>query len=681
MKRQLIAIDTEYNTNENLGTINKVFCIAACDESNNKFVKWFDEQYDPNILDEIATFFNIENPIFVCFAFEKAERKALLRLGVNLHKYDFIDSYLIEKFLTCNVERTEKVQSLSLVETTKRYKLTLRDYEQKELMRQYCINDETAGHEQDIMDYCFDDVKDLIPLFKRQLVKYREAITYALNVHQNKELLERFNKNSRRYPDINEDESFYNIFTLHCEMLKGFGEIADRGIPIDVNRIQHLKDRASIIQTRLEDDLMSKYASELFKTDKHGKRSMCMMTAQDLLKKDLTPAQLETYPKTSKSGSLKMGKDELKEYFKNKTGFGHDLYEYTKIRSSLKMLKNCKPENIFENYLKYESLKPWGTKTGRCAPSTKKFIWGWHKALFPIVQPTDDNTWLVELDFNSQETFLQAALCKDEVCYEAYCSKDIYLYFLHRFGEIPDEDWRILTSDELKDKYHKLRKPFKGVILGSSYGLGAAKLASRENISIEQAKERLSLIESTMEASSRFKRHIFDACNEFDYIGTDDFALAKLPLTNDKIYTVMKNFSFQSMGATILHWIVREIYNNPNKYHVKVISTVHDALWFECKKNDYEAIKSIETLMSAYANHYSHAPAGWSIKIGEPEIIERGDWFVGDKEYINLFATLWTDDESEKRAILEQYKRQQDRNANYIKRYHEYNYRRRRYNV
>lgn len=671
MKRQLIAIDTEYNSNENLGTINKVFCIAACDESNNKFVKWFDEQSDPDILDEIKIALNIESPIFVCFAFEKAERKALLHLGADLHKYDFIDSYLIEKFLTCNVaksETTPKDNGLSLVATTKRYGLTIRDCEQKELMRQYCINDETNGHEQEIMDYCFDDVKDLIPLFKKQLVKYREAICYTLNVHRNQALWCRFNKDSQRYPSIYDDESFLNIFTLHCEMLKGFGEIADRGIPVDTDRIQHLKDRASIIQMRLEDDLMSKYDTNLFKTDKTGKRAMCMSIVQDLLERELTLTQLETYPRTP-SGLLKTGKDELKEYFKDKTGFGHDLYEYNKIRSSLKMLVNSRPENIFENHLKYESLAPWGTKTGRCAPSTKKFIWGWHKALFPIVQPADDNTWLVELDFNSQETFLQAALCKDDVCYDAYCSKDIYLYFLHRFGEIPDDDWNKLSPDELKDKYRKLRKPFKGVILGSSYGLGARKLASRENISIEHAKERLALIDATMEASSRFKHQIYTACDDFDYIGTDDFALARLPLRKDGIYTIMKNFSFQSMGATILHWIVRELYNNPDKYNVKVISTVHDALWFECKKGDFKAIKSIEILMKDYANHYSHAPAGWSIKIGEPEIVEKGDWFVGDKEYINLFATLWTDDAEEQAKIIAQYNRQQRRNANYVKHY------------
>lgn len=673
MKRRLIAIDTEYNSNENLGTINKVFCIAACDESNNKFVKWFDEQNDPNILDEIKTALNVENPIFVCFAFEKAERKALLQLGVDLREYNFIDSYLIEKFLTCSVEKSgipSKNNSLSLVATTKRYGLTIRDCEQKELMRQYCINNETTGHEQEIIDYCFDDVKDLIPLFKLQLVKYREAIKYTLNIHRNNNLKARFNSCSERYPSIYLDESFYNIFTLHCEFLKGFGEIADRGIPVDISRIQHLKDRASIIQTRLEDDLMLKYNSQLFKTDKHGKRSMCMLIVQDLLQQELTPQQLEAYPKTP-SGLLKTGKDELKEYFKDKTGFGHDLYEYNKIRSSLKMLNNCKPENIFENHLKYESLAPWGTKTGRCAPSTKKFIWGWHKALFPIVQPTDENTWLVELDFNSQETFLQAALCKDDVCYEAYCSKDIYLYFLHRFGEIPDDDWNNLSSDELKDKYRKLRKPFKGVILGSSYGLGASKLASRENISIEQAKERLALIDATMKASSLFKRQIFEKCDEYDYIGTDDFALAKLPLRKDGIYTIMKNFSFQSMGATILHWIVRELYNNSNKYNVKVISTVHDALWFECRRGDFKAIHAIETLMRDYANHYSRAKEGWSIKIGEPEIVEKGDWFVGDKEYVNLFAELWTDNLAEQAIIIEQYKRQQYRNSNYIKHYNE----------
>lgn len=672
MKRQLIAIDTEYNANENLGTINKVYCIAACDESGKRFTKWFDTQSDPNILEEIKTVLNIENPIFTCFAFEIAERKALLRLGVDLHKYDFIDSCLIEKFLTRSVEKSDRPTEkgfYTLVKTLERYKLTIRNCEQKELMRQYCITDTTTDHEQEIMDYCFDDVKDLIPLFKLQLKKYREAVKWALNIHRNQALHARFNKNSQRYPDINSDESFYNIFTLHCEMLKGFGEIADRGIPVDINRIQHLKDRASIIQKRLEDNLIQKYSSQLFKTDTKGKRSMCALIVQELLQQSLTPTQLKIYPRTN-TGLLKTSQDELKDYFKNTTGFGHDLYEYNKIRVSLRALTNCNPENIFKDHIKYGSLEPWGTKTGRCAPSTKRFIWGWHKALFPIIQPSDENTWLVELDFNSQETFLQAALCKDEICYEAYKSKDIYMYFLHRFGEIPTVDWEMLTTDELKGKYGHLRKPFKSVVLGASYGLGANKLASRANISVEQAKERLRLIDESMEASSNFKHQIYEACNEFDYIGTDDFSLAKLPIRNDSIYTTMKNFSFQSMGATILHWVVRELYKNPDKYNVKVISTVHDALWFECKKGDLTAIRRVSELMKSFANHYSLTPKGWSIKIGAPEIVEKGDWFVGDDaKYIELFAELWTDDINEQQTIITQYKQQQKRNENYLRHY------------
>lgn len=668
MKR-LIAIDTEYNSNEDLDTINKVYCIAACDESGKKFTKWFKEQNDSNILEEIKTALNIENPIFICFAFEIAERKALLKLGVDLRKYDFIDSWLIEKFLTFRVEKSEKSKTdTRLIATTKRYNLTIRNAEQKELMRQYCITDTTTGHEQEIMDYCFDDVKDLIPLFNLQLKKYREAIKWALNVHRNQALHARFNKNSKRYSDIESDESFYNIFTLHTEMLKGFGEIADRGIPVDVNRMQHLKNRASFIQTRIEDNLMRNYDAQLFKTDKNGKRTMSTLVVQDLLRQELSDEQLKVYPTTS-TGLLKTGKDELKEYFKNKTGFGHDLYEYNKIRASLNKLTNCNPGNIFEDHIKYGPLNPWGARTGRCTPSTKKFIWGWHKALFPIIQPADENTWLVELDFNSQETFLQAALCKDEVCYDAYKSKDIYMYFLHRFGKIPTTDWETLTTDELKKKYGVLRKPFKGVLLGSSYGLGAKKLAARENIPLEQAKYILNLIDESMEASSNFKHQIYEACNDFDYVGTDDFALAKLPLRNDSIYTTMKNFSFQSMGATILHWVVRELYKSPDKYNVKVISTVHDALWFECKKGDLDSIRKVSDLMRTFANHYSLAPSGWSIKIGSPEIVEKGDWFVGDTDCIKLFAELWTDDINEQQNIITQYKQQQERNEKYLRNY------------
>lgn len=50
MKR-LIAIDTEYNSNEDSGTINRVYCIAACDES---CIKLFAELWTDDINEQRA---------------------------------------------------------------------------------------------------------------------------------------------------------------------------------------------------------------------------------------------------------------------------------------------------------------------------------------------------------------------------------------------------------------------------------------------------------------------------------------------------------------------------------------------------------------------------------------------------------------------------------------------------
>lgn len=665
MKENLIAIDTEFNINTNWSRINKVHCIAACDSEGNKFTKWFYTQSDPNILDEIANYFGIVNPLFICYCFEIAERKALLHLGVDINKYNFADSFLIETFLTRPLEKSAW-EWPSLAATTKKYGFPERDLEIKQKMRQLCIDDTTEGYETEIADYCFDDTKDLIPIYKKQRSAYRKAIRYTLNVHRGQVLATRFNKQSKRYWNLDDDQCIDNIFIRHTEFVKAFGAASDTGLPVDYSRIEHLKQRADAVKRNMQDALL-KYNHLLFKENKNGVHSMNLLICDQLLRDDCKRLGILNYPET-KRGFLKIGKDDLKEYFKNTEGFGHDLYKYLSRTNTLRQLQNGDSAFIRGGRMQYGSLNPFSAKTGRSQPKTRHFIFGWWKGFYPILQPLDDETWLVELDMKAQETFFQATLCKDKKCYDAYASKDMYMYFLNQFGVIPDDDWNNMSAKDLKDKYFKQRKSIKSVILGTSYGMGASTLAKKQNNTLEQAKEQLSMVNNVLSVSDGWKKELYNLCNEFEYISTDDFMLTKLPIRNDNIYTQMKNYSFQSMGATVLRWIVRELYNNTDKYRIKLIGTVHDAIVFECKKGDLQAIKMVNDTMIDLANYYSFAPDGWTIKIDAPEIVEKGDWFVGEDDFA-AFLETWTDDPNEQAIITQQYKEQQERNKHYIDQY------------
>lgn len=61
---RLIAIDTEYHTNAQ-GRIDKVFCLCAQNASGKTFKRWT-INYTGDILSELKTFYDVENPIFVC---------------------------------------------------------------------------------------------------------------------------------------------------------------------------------------------------------------------------------------------------------------------------------------------------------------------------------------------------------------------------------------------------------------------------------------------------------------------------------------------------------------------------------------------------------------------------------------------------------------------------------------
>ena len=70
-------------------------------------------------------------------------------------------------------------------------------------------------------------------------------------------------------------------------------------------------------------------------------------------------------------------------------------------------------------------------------------------------------------------------------------------------------------------------------------------------------------------------------------------------------------------------------------------ATIHDAIFFEVNEGDYNTINKITNIMKESANKILNAPEGWTIKVGEPDIIKNGDiWCAGNDTYVEQFKEL-----------------------------------------
>src|SRR5262249_3557132 len=123
-----------------------------------------------------------------------------------------------------------------------------------------------------------------------------------------------------------------------------------------------------------------------------------------------------------------------------------------------------------------------GTITGRCAPSTTKFIFGRPAWMRSLVKPPED-TALVIVDWSSQEYGIGAVLANDGAMIADYQAGAPYLGFARRIGMVPD--------DATKETHRKQRDIIKTVILGTQYGMGEQALAFRIGQPLAYARDLL----------------------------------------------------------------------------------------------------------------------------------------------------------------------------------------------
>ena len=685
IQNRLIAVDTEYQVLQNAPaqsrieretTIHKVWC-ASFSHNEKAFSIWTgNEDSMTDILDRAAKHFDVPNPIFVNYAYF-AEWEAFSRLGVDMSAYDWVDVHLLYRILSNSY--TDKVET-TLVSMCKDILNISIDSAHKEAMRELCITGNVTGNEAQIMSYCEEDTRHLIPaLFNLEdRLNRRLALDVTMPV------------NCRHRGDRSTPVA--GLIMELMESLKAFTTISHRGIPVNGDRLKSVRKGARIVRDKQIREFVEKYPGtwdfitpstksldkivseeerlnaikdtpfeavmDEFKKLIESKsiRTQAVLCGQydewyectvkgtggswkrndkecrRFLLADLkSRGLLDSFPLTD-TGKLSLSKDALKDTFGKQTGtFGGDFRVLmNKITCYNGILADGKSDWLSaydenDGLMRYRTLNPFSTVTWRCAPSPSNgWVFGWDKSLYSVIEPPEGK-WLVELDFSSEETFIQAQVFNDPAYRELYASKDIYLYTGVLTGMIPRSDFDSMSKDDLKTKYKKQRDLLKTFTLAIGYGAGNKTLAGKTGLPLSEVEKFRrnydKAFSRTMFVRDELKKRMESGRLKCLWLANGLCAT----LNRHKVKTSFNaplNYPIQGTGSVILAYVAREF----ERAGIRTIATIHDAVVFEVDEGDMETIHKARTLMKNAADYVLNVQEGEEgMKVGEPEIVKHGE--------------------------------------------------------
>lgn len=702
IQNRLIAVDTEYQSTQNAPalsrieretTIHKVWC-ASFSHNEKAFSIWTgNENQMPDILDRAAKHFDVPNPIFVNYAYF-AEWEAFSRLGVDMSAYDWVDVHLLYRILSNSY--TDKVET-TLVSMCKDILGVSIDSAHKETMRELCISGNVEGNESQIMDYCEEDTRHLIPaLFNLEdRLNRRLALDVTMPV------------NCRHRGDRSTPVA--SLILELMESLKAFTTISHRGIPVNGDRLRAVRKGARIVRDKQIREFVEKYPGtwdfvtpstksldkviseeerlgalkdtpfeavmDEFKKLIESKsiRTQAVLCGQyaewyecnvkgcggswkrndkecrRFLLADLkSRGLLDSFPLTD-TGKLSLSKDALKDTFGKQTGtFGGDFRVLmNKITCYNGILADGKSDWLAaydenDGLMRYRTLNPFSTVTWRCAPSPSNgWIFGWDKSLYCVIEPPEGK-WIVELDFSSEETFIQAQVFDDQAYRDLYASKDIYLYTGVLTGMIPREDFDSMSKDDLKTKYKKQRDLLKTFTLAIGYGAGNKTLAGKTGLPLSEVekfrKNYDKAFSRTMFVRGELKRRMESGRLKCLWLANGLCAT----LNRHKVktsYNAPLNYPIQGTGSAILARVARDF----ERERIRTIATIHDAVVFEVNEGDMETIYKARNLMKNAADYVLNVQDGsGGMKVGEPEIIKHGEIWTPEHAFDDQASELLT---------------------------------------
>ena len=169
--------------------------------------------------------------------------------------------------------------------------------------------------------------------------------------------------------------------------------------------------------------------------------------------------------------------------------------------------------------------------------------------------------------------------------------------------------------------------------------MGVARLAERLQISITNAEELVKSIRSIFKVSFAYRDRLIKVIDAHNSFCTYDMYIVPGRTYHNKATTV-GNWPFQSGGSDVLRELVRILMPLEKEHKFEIITTIHDAIVFLVDEGNYEAIEFVKQNMVSVANKVLNVKSGYTIEVGEPDIIASGDIWSPDKDKAEQFKTF-----------------------------------------
>ena len=220
-------------------------------------------------------------------------------------------------------------------------------------------------------------------------------------------------------------------------------------------------------------------------------------------------------------------------------------------------------------------LSAFGTKTGRNAPPSSRFVFGLPAWARGLIRPEPGRA-LAYVDYSQQEFGIAAARSGDAAMMLSYASGDPYLAFARQAGAVPLE--------ATKRSHPHVREQFKVCALAVQYGMGESALARALDQPGSKARELLRLHRQTYprfwEWVENVVNHALLGCELQSAFGW------RLCASRDPNPRTFANFPMQANGADML----RMACSLATEDGVQVCAPVHDALLVEGSDDEIEMV-------------------------------------------------------------------------------------------
>jgi DNA polymerase I-like protein with 3'-5' exonuclease and polymerase domains len=330
------------------------------------------------------------------------------------------------------------------------------------------------------------------------------------------------------------------------------------------------------------------------------------------------------WPRTEKTGRLSTSEETFEDML--------DLYPRLRplheLRSALGQLKNDGGLTVGADGRNRAHLWPFGTSSGRNAPSTTQFIFGRSTAFRSLIQPR--RSWAVAyIDYKQQEFGIAATLSGDRNMIQAYRSGDPYLMFGKQGGLLP--------ADATKDSHGDTRDLLKTCVLGIGYGMGEWSLARRIERPLAYAEQLLNMHRRVYSVYWGWSDKVRDQGMLTGHLetvlgwqvnsraGPDQYRLSGLARS-------LRNFPMQAHGAEVL----RLACCLATERGIRVVAPVHDALLIEAPAAEIEA--GVAATQRAMEEASRDVLGGFTLDT-EAKIVRHPDHYQ-DKRGVKLWASL-----------------------------------------